>query len=98
VHQPQTSSNIFDLPLDQPDFQHLAPIDMPENDDPFLSPNKSYLMPQIDKIMHTEKKTPIKRIASKPKTFAELTHFTTEQEELEEFRLEIKQKLLQKLE
>ena len=71
---------------------------MRENDDPFLSPNKSYSMPQIDQIMQTEKKPLIKRIVPKPKTFSELTHFTTEQEEIEEFRLEIKQKLLQKLE
>ena len=52
--QPQHSSNIFDLPLEQPEFAHLASIDVQERDDPFMSPNKSYTMPQIDQIMQTE--------------------------------------------
>jgi hypothetical protein len=41
--------NIFDLlPIDEP--QLMTPKDFPENDDPLMSPSKSYSMPQIDQI------------------------------------------------
>lgn len=76
----------------------MASIEIHETDDPFMSPNKSYTMPQIDQIMQTEKKPKAKKIAPKPKTFEEIVNVNSEQEEMEEFRLEIKQKLLQKLE